>query len=442
MSIFVLVVLAIAFIVLATVRFKIHPLISLFIAALGVGLFAGLEAKLVIETITKGFGDTLSSIGFIIVFGTIIGVLLERTDGTQKIVAFMLKWFSAKRSALAMNLTGFVVSIPVFCDSAFVILSSLNKSLSKRTGIPLPVYAVALATGLYAAHVFIPPTPGPLAAAALLDADIGSVLIYGLLVALPVSLVGLLWAKWVGKRSKIEVDIEVENEESDQATTNSKSLGVFLPILIPIVLIALKSVANYPTQPFGEGPLFELIDLVGHPIIALFIGMLLAFGLGLSRKDRDYFNWTSIALKEAGVIILITGAGGAFGAVLRALELDQLLNFQTENNTMGLLVAFAFAAVLKTAQGSSTVAIVTASAFMAPLLGSMGLDTEMGKTFTVLAIGAGAMTLSHLNDSYFWVVSQFSDMDVKTALRQYSVGTLLQGLMGLVIVLVIFQLIS
>ena len=436
MHLFLLVILAIVFIVLATVRFKIHPFISLFLAALGVGLAAGLGLTGSIQTLMKGFGDTLSSIGFIIVFGTIIGILLERTNSTKTIVDYMLKWFGSKRSPLAMNLTGFVVSIPVFCDSAFVILSSLNKSLSKKTGMPLTVFAVALATGLYAAHVFVPPTPGPLAAAALLGAELGSVLIYGLVVAIPVSLVGYFWSR--SRKSVVEIPEEFSKEEESPEVFQNRSFSVFLPILVPIILIALKSIANYPSFPFGQDGLFKVVDFIGHPIIALFVGVVIAFGLARKQPDKDSMKWTSEALKEAGIIILITGAGGAFGAVLKALNLAELLNFDSNSGLTGLLIAWTVAAILKTAQGSSTVAIVTASAFMAPLLNSIGLDSEMGKTLTVLAIGAGAMTISHLNDSYFWVVSQFSHMTVKGALKNYSTATFLQGLTGLIIVMALF----
>ncbi|NNF81293.1 MAG: GntP family permease [Flavobacteriaceae bacterium] len=436
MYLFLLIILAVVFIVVATVRFKLHPFLSLFLAAIGVGLASGLGLNETLKTLTDGFGDTLSSIGFIIVFGTIIGILLERTNSTKTIVDYMLKWFGSKRSPLAINLTGFIVSIPVFCDSAFVILSSLNKSLSRKTGLPVTVFAVSLATGLYAAHVFVPPTPGPLAAAALLNADLGSVLMFGLLVAIPVSLVGYLWSLY---RRPVEDAQNIQfDAEEEPISFQNKSLVVFLPILIPIILIALKSIANYPGFPFGEGGFYKLIDFIGHPIIALFAGVIMAYGLTLKLPEKDNMKWTSDALKEAGIIILITGAGGAFGAILKALDLADLLNFSSDNGLVGILIAWTIAAILKTAQGSSTVAIVTASAFMAPLLSSIGLDSDMGKTFTVLAIGAGAMTVSHLNDSYFWVVSQFSKMSVKHALKHYSTATFIQGVTGLTLVIILY----
>lgn len=425
------VIAAIIFIVFATVKLKIHPFLSLFITALGVGLIAGNSAEEVVILLTEGFGNTLSKIGFIIAFGALIGTLLEKTKGTEIIVAYLLKWFGVKRSALAMNLTGFIVSIPVFCDSAFVILSSINKALSKKTKIGLGVFAVSLATGLFAAHVFVPPTPGPLAAAALLGADLGLVLIFGLIIGLLVSLSGYLWAKY-----RVNSEINLSEITTDNTTAKELKLTprVFIPILLPIVLIGLKSIAEYPTHPMGSGVLFSGISALGNPIIALLIGVIVAY-LGSVKDKSEAFSWAVESLKEAGIIILITGAGGAFGTVLKTLDIASLLNFHSSSGLGGLAVAFLFAAILKTAQGSSTVAIVTTAAFIAPLLSAFGLDSQMGKVFSVLAIGAGAMTVSHINDSYFWVVSQFSDMDVKTALRSYTVATLVQGLIAIILVM-------
>ena len=437
MSSILLVIASIVFIVLSTIKAKIHPFLSLFTAALFVGIAAGIPIDQLIDLLSKGFGGTLSKIGFIIALGALIGSFLEKTKGTEVIVAYLLKWFGVKRSVLAMNLTGFIVSIPVFCDSAFVILSSINKTLSKKTKISLGVFAIALATGLFAAHVFVPPTPGPLAAAALLGANLGLLLIWGLIIGFIASLAGYLWAK---KWSTKETYQEQKDTEVIEAEDLKLSLGVFIPILLPIVLIGLQSVAVYPTHPFGEEGLFKLINALGNPIIALFIGLIVAY-LQSINKSKEQFQWSIEALKDAGIIILITGAGGAFGTILKELDIASLLNFQSDSGIGGLLIAFVFAAILKSAQGSSTVAIVTTSAFVAPLLTAFGLDSEIGKAFAVLAIGSGAMTISHINDSYFWVVSQFSDMDVKTALRSYSLGTLFQGIVSLSFVILIYLLI-
>ncbi|GMN09153.1 GntP family permease [Croceitalea sp. MTPC9] len=433
--------LVIIFIIVATVRYKMHPVLSLVIAAIISGFLLGLKPETIMKTIGEGFGKTLSGIGLVIAFGTIIGVFLEKTGSTKVLANTVLKWVGLKKSPLALNLAGFIISIPVFCDSGFIILSSLNKALNKKTGIPILIFAVALATGLYAAHVFVPPTPGPLAAAAILDADLGSVLLLGLVVAIPVSIAGYFWAMYIGKSLKtapltkaVDKSQEVKNE---QAQYNVKPFQAFLPLFVPMLLIALKSIADYPTKPLGEGFLFDVITFFGNPIIALLIGVFLSFLLAKSAA-RDLRNeWILNALKQAGLIILITGAGGAFGAILRTIDINEMLNLQSTSGFGGLLICFLIAATLKSAQGSSTVAIITTAAIIAPLLETFGLDEGMDTALSVLAIGAGAMTVSHINDSYFWVVSQFSNMDVKTALKGHTVATLFQGLTGIGVVLLL-----
>jgi len=342
-----------------------------------------------------------------------------------------------KRSVLAMNITGFIVSIPVFCDSGFVILSSLNKALSKNARIPLVTLGVSLAAGLYATHVFVPPTPGPLAAAAALEADLGLVIILGLLVALPVSLAGFFWAKYIGKKLGKDIKDIALPEKSENLPHTAISLA---PILVPIVLIALKSISNYPTHPFGQGIIADIFNFAGNPVIALFAGVFLAFKLKDKKVKETHFNWVAGGLKEAGIIILITGAGGAFGAILRATGIGDIIGSGFANLQIGILLPFVIAAVLKSAQGSSTVSIITTAAIIAPLLQSFGLESALGKALTVLSIGAGAMTVSHLNDSYFWVVAQFTDMDTATALKSQTVSTLFQGLTGILIILLISML--
>jgi len=200
----------------------------------------------------------------------------------------------------------------------------------------------------------------------------------------------------------------------------------------------LKSFANYPTHPFGEGGISEVINFIGNPVIALFIGVFLAFKLKSEHhKKEEHFNWVTSGLKEAGIIILITGAGGGFGAILQATGIGDIIGESFAHMKLGLLLPFIIAAVLKSAQGSSTVSIITTAAIMAPLLVPFGLDSSLGRALTVLSIGAGAMTVSHLNDSFFWVVAQFSEMNTSTALKSQTISTLLQGLTGIIIVLII-----
>ena len=429
--------LVVLFIIVATVRFKMHPIFSLTIAAVASGFLLGLSPTDIMNTISEGFGKTLSGIGLVIAFGTVIGIYLEKTGSTQVLANSILKIIGLKRSPLAINLAGYVISIPVFCDSGFIILSSLNKAISKKTGIPVMVFAISLATGLYAAHVFVPPTPGPLAAAALLEADLGLVLLMGLAVSIPVSLAGYFWARLIGKSLKGDetVDDVLEKEEFQ---TSIKPIQAFMPLLVPIVLIAMKSIVNYPTHPLGEEIVFHLLDFLGNPIMALLVGVFLALSLGRKVPAKDKEGWVAEAFKQAGAIVLITGAGGAFGAILRTMDIASLINLESSSGMGGLLIAFVIAAVLKTAQGSSTVAIITTSAIIAPLLESFGLVSAMDKSLAVLAVGAGAMTVSHVNDSYFWVVSQFSNITVKTALRGHTLGTLFQGIVGILMVLLLY----
>lgn len=433
----------ILFIIISTVRFKLHPVLSLTLAAIVSGFLLGMDTKSVMEHMANGFGKTLSGIGLVIAFGSIIGIYLEKTGSTQVLTDTILKWVGLKRSPLAINLAGFVVSIPVFCDSGFIILSSLNKSLSKKSGIPIAFFAVALATGLYAAHVFVPPTPGPLAAAAILDAELGTVLIFGLIVAIPVCLTGYFWARFVSGYITITED-EDENMQLDTVSTSNvpSAFHAFLPLLVPLILIAFKSLVNYPTKPFGEDNLFYVIDFLGSPVVALLVGVFLAFFLGKNHSKEAKQDWITIALKQAGLIVLITGAGGAFGAILRTVDIATILDLTSTSGTGGLLICFGIAAALKTAQGSSTVAIITTAAIAAPLLTTFGFESTLDKALGVLAIGAGAMTVSHINDSYFWVVSQFSDLKVKQALRGYTTATLFQGLVGILLIVLIYNLYS
>ena len=425
------------FIVIATVKFKMHPIFSLTIAAIASGFFLGMAPKSIMSTMVEGFGNTLSGIGLVIAFGTVIGIYLEKTGSTQVLANSILGIIGLKRSPLAMNLAGFVISIPVYCDSGYIILSSLNKAISKKTGIPVLVFAIALATGLYSAHVFVPPTPGPLAAAAILDADLGMVLIFGLLVAIPVSIAGYFWARFIGK-SLQEDEILETAETKEKVPSTVQPFQAFLPLLVPIILIALKSVADYPTHPLGDGWAFSVLGFLGSPVIALLIGVFFAFALGRKVPSEEKKDWVPEAFKQAGAIVLITGAGGAFGAILRTMDIASIINLESSTGVGGLLIAFAVSAVLKTAQGSSTVAIITTSAIVAPLLETFGLVSITDKALAVLAIGAGAMTVSHINDSYFWVVSQFSNMKVKTALRGHTLGTLVQGVVGILMILMIY----
>ncbi|EJL6483571.1 GntP family permease [Vibrio cholerae] len=445
MSLILILLAVIAFIVLATTKFKVHPFLALLLAAF-LGAFAyGLPADTIAKTITTGFGGILGYIGLVIVLGTIIGVILEKSGAAITMADTVIKLLGERFPTLTMSIIGYIVSIPVFCDSGFVILNSLKESLAKRLATSSVAMSVALATGLYATHTFVPPTPGPIAAAGNLglESQLGLVIAIGLFVAAVAAIAGMLWANCF---QAVEVDI-IDSQESPKQDWQAlkASYGqlpsasqAFAPIFVPILLICFGSIAKFPSFPFGQGMLFEVLGFLGQPLTALLIGLLLAVRLLKSAdKVAEFGERISQGITAAAPILLITGAGGAFGAVLKATPLGDYLGTTLSALGVGIFMPFIVAAALKSAQGSSTVALVTTSALVAPLLGQLGLDSEMGRALTVMAIGAGAMTVSHANDSFFWVVSQFSRMSVGLAYRAQTMATLVQGVTTMAVVYVL-----
>ncbi|TQQ71783.1 GntP family permease [Vibrio cholerae] len=445
MSLILILLAVIAFIVLATTKFKVHPFLALLLAAF-LGAFAyGLPADTIAKTITTGFGGILGYIGLVIVLGTIIGVILEKSGAAITMADTVIKLLGERFPTLTMSIIGYIVSIPVFCDSGFVILNSLKESLAKRLATSSVAMSVALATGLYATHTFVPPTPGPIAAAGNLglESQLGLVIAIGLFVAAVAAIAGMLWAN---RFQAVEADI-IDSQESPKQDWQAlkASYGqlpsasqAFAPIFVPILLICLGSIAKFPSFPFDQGMLFEVLGFLGQPLTALLIGLLLAVRLLKSAdKVAEFGERISQGITAAAPILLITGAGGAFGAVLKATPLGDYLGTTLSVLGVGIFMPFIVAAALKSAQGSSTVALVTTSALVAPLLGQLGLDSEMGRALTVMAIGAGAMTVSHANDSFFWVVSQFSRMSVGLAYRAQTMATLVQGVTAMAVVYVL-----
>jgi len=435
--------LGIIFIVVMISKLKVHPFISLLLAAFGIGLASGLPLKEIAPAITGGFGGLLGNIGIVIVLGTVIGYILEKSGAALKMADTIVKIVGAKRPALAMSIIGYIVSIPVFCDSGFVILNSLRKSLKKRTGVSSVAMTVALATGLYATHTLVPPTPGPIAAAANIgiDKNLLLVIIIGLIVAFPAALAGYAYASWIGKRLKTEEDFEDTGESYEQLLKSYGKLPStfksFAPIVVPIIFLALGSIAAFPSKPFGEGMVKEWLTFLGLPINALFIGFFFSLLLLPKLDEETMTNWVGEALKASAVILLVTGAGGALGGILRAIKIGDYIGTSLAAYNIGIFLPFIIAAAMKTAQGSSTVALVTTSALLAPMLPSLGFNSDMAKVLVVMAIGAGAMTVSHANDSFFWVVSQFGGMKVNQAYKAQTVSTLIQGIAAIIFVFIL-----
>lgn len=436
-----IVVLAIFFIIYATAKLKIHPFLALLFAAYGVGFLSKMPVEYIGSVIAQGFGNLMTNIGLVIIFGTIIGTIMEKSGAALKMAEAVLNIVGIKRSPLAMSIIGYITSIPVFCDSGFVILTPLNKALAKRAEIPMAVMAVALSTGLYATHTLVPPTPGPIAAAGNVGADLGLVILVGLVVSIPAALTGLWWAYRSGKNIPSEVDqsgasYEELKKQFGELPGTAKS---FMPIVVPILLIALSSVVKFAEY---TGPGRNFIDFLGTPVNALMIGLLLSLTLLPKFDEETLMNWIGQGIKDSAIILLITGAGGSLGAVLSATPIADYIKTLAGGNTsggiFGLILTFLIAALLKTAQGSSTVALVTTSSLIAPMLPQLGLTSPMDLALTVMAIGAGAMTVSHVNDSYFWVVSQFSGLKVTDAYRAQTMATLLEGLVALITTLILF----
>jgi len=429
----------IGIIILLTAVFRIHAFFALLIACFVVGLGVQMPVATIINVSKQGFGNIMQALGFIIVLGTTLGVVLEHTGSTKVMAAWILKRTGEKRAPLAMSLTGFIVGLPIFCDSGYIVLSGLNKSLCRRTGISVAIMSVSLATGLYSVHCLIPPHPGAAAAAGAIGVDFGKLILIGMGVALPAMLVGYAWARYAGRKIKNEAPMEAA--VIDISVPTPTVIASFLPVIVPIILIGIKSFLAIETGRSIPGWV-QVFLVIGDPVIALSIGVVLAF-LGIRSWKRQLVSkLLQEAAEKAGGILVIIGAGGAFGAILAATQVGEHVSRAFNLQSLGILFPFLLTAILKTAQGSSTVAIITAASIIQPLLHSLGLDTETGRLLAVLSMGAGSMTLSHANDAYFWVIAKFSGLDMKPMLQVYTVATLLMGLTTLLVVYVLSLILS
>ncbi|MDN4606189.1 GntP family permease [Sporosarcina highlanderae] len=442
-----MIVLSVVLIVVLTAVFKVHPFLSLLAGAFFVGITTGMPLLTVVDNVNEGFGGLMKGIGLVIVAGTIIGVILEKSGAAFRMAEVVLRLIGEKRPQLAMSIIGYIVSIPVFCDSGFIILSSLKKALAKRAKVAIASMAVALATGLYATHTLVPPTPGPIAAAGNIGAEgyLGTIILIGLIVAIPAVVVGYLWAVRVGTKISVPEDTEDIGLDYDEIV---KSFGkmpstfkAFLPIVLPIVLIGIGSVAKLT---MAEGGFRNFLQFLGSPTVALLFGVLAAFLLLPKLNEETLTKWIGEGLKEAAPILLITGAGGAFGKVISNSGVADLIGGMNFDALAGgaffLLVPFFIAAALKTAQGSSTAALVITSTLVAPLLPAMGVEGAIPMALVVMAVGAGAMTVSHVNDSFFWVVTEFSGMKVTDAYKAQTMATLLQGVTTIVVTMILWMI--
>ncbi len=446
-----LLLISITAIVIATSKYKLHPFVSLLLSSLFLGIGAAALGQLnlmdVDTAIREGFGSILANIGIVIVLGAIIGVFLEKSGAALKMADTVIKKIGPGHPSLAMSIIGWIVSIPVFCDSGFVILNTMRKTITRKTRSHAATMSVALATGLYASHTLVPPTPGPISAAGNLGigSSLGMVILFGICISLVPMLAGYIWARFMGAR--VETREDLLNKEffrngldGDQAVEKQygqlpSAFKSFAPIVAPILLIAIAAVATLLGDHGQPGIITGFLIFSGSPLMALLAGFLFALFLAPSLSEEVLMKWIGSGIRIAGPIILITGAGGAFGAVIKATPLPVYLGQVMENWNIGIFLPFIIAAALKTAQGSTTTTMVATSAIIAPLTGSLGLDSVYGTVLTVMSIGAGAMVCSHANDSYFWVVAEFTGMDIKTGYKTLTAATAVQGGVTMLVVL-------
>lgn len=424
-----IILVALAFIMVAIVKYDIHPFLALFVGAIFYGLLSGMSTDLILKSISDGFGGVLGSIGLLILLGVMIGTFLEKTGGALVIAQKILSWIGEKRVISAMMFSGYILSIPVFGDSTFIMMNPISKSLSLKGKVPYAATTIALALGATASHSLVPPTPGPIATAGIYEADLGMVIFWGFIVSLITLIPSYLFVKKVVSKFPLEPKFAVSNPENELKNTPT-AFKSFLPIIIPLVLIVMASIAKYPTQPFGNNLFTDIILFLGSPVIALLLGTFLSFTLPAKydKKLLSSSGWIGEAILIAAPVILITGAGGVFGKMLQNSGIGDLVSSSLSGASWGIFLPFLIAFSLKTAQGSSTVAMITTASIIAPLLGTLGLDSETMRVFAVLATGAGAMAVSHANDSFFWAVTQLSGLSIKQGNQSHSLGTFIMSI--------------
>lgn len=448
-------ILAIVVMILMISKFKIHPFLSIMLVSLVLGLIGGIPLVATTDAdgntingiatvIGNGFSSTFTSIGIVIIFGAMIGTFLEATGAALKLADMVVKLVGPKHPELAIELMGWVVSIPVFCDSGFVVLNPIRKALVKKTKVSSVAMTVCLSAGLYASHVFIPPTPGPIAAANTLGVgdQLLMVMGFGALVSIPALAGAYFYAKYIGKKVKANDEADsgdvVQTYEELVASYGKLPNGFMslAPIIIPIILMAMSNVASILGW---SGMALTLFTFFGTPIIALAVGVVLGIILLVqSGQQSKMYDLTNDTLKTVGPILFVTAAGGVLGKVISSTSLVAFITDNAESlQVIGIFFPFLLAAILKSAQGSSTVAITTTAGIMAPLMGALGMESTAMSVLCVMAIGAGAMTVSHANDSYFWVVTNFGGMTPDQGYKTQTMVTLVEGICAMVGIFVI-----
>ncbi len=434
-------VIAIALMIVAISKWNVHPFLALMGISLLLAIVVGIPLKTIPGIIGSGFSGIFSSIGIVIILGALIGTMLEKTGAALKLAEMVVRLVGRKHPQLAMEIMGWVVSIPVFCDSGFVILDPIRKALRKKTEFSSVAMTVALSAGLYTSHVLIPPTPGPIAAAGTLGIgdNLFLVIIIGILISIPSLIVAYFYANYIGKKVKSAEDLGEDGDSQDYDEL-LKSFGdlpngllSLAPIILPILCMAMGSLSSVLKWSGATGDFFAFL---GTPIMALTVGVLFGLLLLGQRKQLKHLNeMTTETLKVVGPILFITAAGGVLGKVIASAGFVQYMQQHASVlAAVGIFFPFLISAILKSAQGSSTVAITTTAGIMGSIaesgsmMAALGLTSPMAAVLTVMAIGAGGMTVSHANDSYFWVVTNFGKLKPEDGYKTQTMVTLLMGI--------------
>ena len=444
MSLMIALLLGIGILLLLILYFRFPAFISLLIASIVIGLLSGLDGVAVMETVQKGMGGTLGFVATIVGLGAMFGAILEKSGGAQAIAQALVKKMGADRAPLALMLSGFVIAIPVFFDVAFIILVPVIYALQRQTQKSLLLYAIPLLAGLAATHSFIPPTPGPVAVADIIDVELGWVIGMGLIVALPACLIGgLFFGKFIAKKIHIEAPAIVEGEMDGYKKLPSFGLIVSI-ILLPILFILLSTLLKSGLISIGD-KMAQFIHFFGHPFAALILANAVAwYLLGIRRGyDKDaLFEVTMKSMAPAGTIILLTGAGGVLKQTLVDTNIGKIIaEGMVEWGLPIIVFAFIAAVLVRVLQGSATVSMITAAGLVFPLIEGQGLGAP-SKSLIVMAIAAGSIFLSHVNDSGYWLVSQYLGMTEKETFRSWSIMTVVLSLAAFMVVMLLWVVVG
>ncbi len=431
----------VGFLLLLILYFRVSAFVSLLISSIAVGFFSGMEPLSIVDTMIEGMGSTLGFVATVVGLGSMIGAILEVTGATENLAQYMLRKMGTDRSRIALSISGFLIAIPVFFDVAFIILVPIVYALQEKTGKSILYYGIALLSSLAVTHAFIPPTPGPIAVADILQADLGWIILFGFIVGIPTTIVsGLVFGKYISQKIYAGVPEGIQLEKIDRVVDKYPPVGlVLLFILLPIILILGNTLSQAIV---GEEStlLIDIVQFIGHPIVALIITLVLALyfiGVRYGATKEQLHEVANRSLGPAGIIILITGAGGVFKQMLIESGAGVMLGEQVAAmNLSPLLLGFIIAIIVRVIQGSATVAMITAAGIVSPLILGMELSPQR-LALLVLAIAAGSSGFSHVNDSGFWLVNKYLGISEVQTLRSWTVMMSILAVTAIILIMII-----